>query len=117
MHLRPFFAAANLVKKCCYDHALHAQQHRGCLSYPHRWHYNVLRGLAYFARIDAPRDQRLQDAIDWLHSRRHADGKWPVQHKFSGKTHFQMEKIGGPSRWNTLRALRVLRWWAAARGA
>ena len=81
------------------------------LSYPHRWHYDVLRGLDYFARVNAPRDERLQDAIDLLQRRRLADGSWPVQNKHAGKVFFDMEKVGGPSRWNTLRALRVLRWW------
>jgi hypothetical protein len=81
------------------------------LSFPPRWYYNVLRGLAYFARINAPREERLQDAIDLLHVRRRADGTWPVQHRYPGKTFFEMEKTGGPSRWNTLRALRVLKWW------
>lgn len=81
------------------------------LSYPYRWYYNVLRGLAYLARAHAPRDERLQDAIDVLHQRRWADGTWPVQHRYSGKDFFQMEKVGGASRWNTLRALRVLQWW------
>ncbi len=81
------------------------------LSYPHRWYYNVLRGLAYFARVSAPYDERLQDAIDLLKSRRRSDGTWPVQHKYPGRSFFDMEKVGGPSRWNTLRALRVLRWW------
>lgn len=83
------------------------------LSYPHRWHYNVLRGLEYFARVNAPRDERLQDAIKVLDSRRRTDGTWPVQHKYAGKVFFEMEKIGGPSRWNTLRALRVLQWWTS----
>ena len=81
------------------------------LSHPHRWHYDVLRGLDYFARVNAPRDERLQDAIDLLKSHRLADGSWPLQHKYGGKVYFDMEKLGGPSRWNTLRALRVLRWW------
>jgi hypothetical protein len=83
------------------------------LSFPHRWHYTVLRALDYFARLDAPHDERLLDAIALLDHRRRADGTWPVQHKFSGKVFFEMEKVGGPSRWNTLRALRVLRWWEA----
>lgn len=83
------------------------------LAFPHRWHYDVLRGLAYFARVNAPKDGRLQDAIDLLYQRQQPDGRWPVQQKYSGKTFFEMEKIGGPSRWNTLRALRVLRWWKA----
>jgi hypothetical protein len=81
------------------------------LSYPHRWYYNVLRGLVYYARMNAPHDERLQDAIELLNSRRRADGTWPVQHKYPGKVFFEMEKVGGPSRWNTLRALGVLQWW------
>jgi hypothetical protein len=80
-------------------------------SLPYRWQYDVLRGLDSFARIGAPRDERLQDAIDLLHARRRQDGLWPVQHKYTGKVFFDIEKIGGPSRWNTLRALRILRWW------
>lgn len=81
------------------------------LSYPHRWYYDVLRGLAYFARVNASHDERLQDAMELLNSRRSPDGRWPVQHKHPAKVFFDMEKVGGPSRWNTLRALRVLKWW------
>lgn len=81
------------------------------LSFPPRWHYDLLRGLDYFARVDAAHDPRLQDAIDVLCERRRADGLWPVQHKHPGLVYFDMEKTGGPSRWNTLRALRVLKWW------
>src|SRR5450756_571661 len=77
------------------------------LSYPPRWHYDVLRGLSYFARADAPRDKRLQDAIDLLNARRRTDGLWPVQNKHPAKVFFDMEKTGGPSRWNTLRATGV----------
>lgn len=86
------------------------------LSYPHRWYYNVLRGLDYFARVDWPYDERLQEAIELLKGRRRADGAWPVQHKYAGKAFFDMEKVGGPSRWNTLRALRVLQWWEKSSG-
>jgi hypothetical protein len=81
------------------------------LSYPHRWYYNVLRGLVYFARVNAPHDERLQAAMELLNSRRRVDGAWPVQHKYPGKVFFEMEKVGGSSHWNTLRALRVLQWW------
>jgi hypothetical protein len=81
------------------------------LSYPYRWYYNILRGLTYFARINAPRDGRFQDAIELLESRRRSDGTWPVQYKHPGRVFFDMEKVGGPSRWNTLHALRVLQWW------
>ena len=80
-------------------------------SYPYRWYYDVLRGLSYFARAHAPHDPRLQEAIALLHKRQRNDGFWPVQNRHSGREFFQMEKTGGPSRWNTLRALRVLRWW------
>lgn len=81
-------------------------------SFPHRWYYDVLRGLSYFARANAARDNRLQEAIGLLQKKRRKDGYWPVQNRHPGKEFFQMEKTGGPSRWNTLRALRVLRWWA-----
>jgi hypothetical protein len=86
------------------------------LSYPHRWYYNVLRGLDYFARVGWPYDERLQDAIELLNRRRREDGAWPVQHKYPGRAFFEMEKVGGPSRWNTLRALRVLQWWERSSG-
>ena len=81
------------------------------LSYPPRWRYDMLRALDYFARAGAKRDPRLQESIDLLISRRRPDGRWPVQHKHPAQVYFDMEKTGDPSRWNTLRALRVLRWW------
>lgn len=81
------------------------------LSYPYRWHYDVLRGLAFFARMNAPHDKRMEDGIKLLKSRRNEDGTWSLQYKYSGKVYFDMEKIGRPSRWNTLRALRILKWW------
>ncbi|MEJ2512880.1 MAG: hypothetical protein P8Y72_14945 [Anaerolineales bacterium] len=51
----------------------------------------------------------MQDALDYLDKKRRKDYTWPVQAKHPGQTHFEMEKTGGPSRWNTLRALRVLK--------
>lgn len=80
------------------------------LSFPPRWRYDILRGLDYFATVDSPWDERFTDALDVLGARQRADGRWPVQQKHAGKVWFDMEKTGGPSRWNTLRALRVLRW-------
>jgi hypothetical protein len=104
------------------EHRLYKSDHTGqvinpkftMLSFPYRWHYDVLRGLEYFARAGAAHDSRLQDAITLLCEKQRDDGRWPVQQKYSGKVFFEMEKIGGPSRWNTLRALRVLRWWEIA---
>jgi hypothetical protein len=81
------------------------------LAFPPRWHYDILRALDYFQAVDAPRDRRLTDAIEILRSTRDSDGRWPLQHSYKGKTYFDMEAVGAPSRWNTLRALRVLKWW------
>lgn len=81
------------------------------LSYPPRWHYDILRALEYFRRSGAERDPRLQESIDLLVSRRRPDGCWPVQHKHRSLVYFDMERTGSSSRWNTLRALRILRWW------
>lgn len=82
------------------------------MAHPHRWHYDFMRGLSYFARVNAPRDERLQDAIDLLLSKRHADGTWPNEYRYAAKEFFRMESVGQkPSRWNTLRALCVLKWW------
>ena len=80
------------------------------LSFPPRWHYDVLRGLDHFASVNAPWDKRYLDALAVLADRQRKDGTWPVQHKHTGKVWFDMETTGSPSRWNTLRALRVLRW-------
>jgi hypothetical protein len=81
------------------------------LYYPPRWHYDILRALDYFQAVDAPRDPRLAEAINIVQSSRGADGRWTLQHSYKGKTYFEMERLGAPSRWNTLRALRVLKWW------
>ncbi|WP_420644882.1 hypothetical protein [Candidatus Leptofilum sp.] len=79
------------------------------LSYPSRWKYDILRALDYFQFAGISYDPRLQDALDILKKKRRKDNTWPVQAKHPGQTHFDMEKTGGPSRWNTLRALRVLK--------
>ena len=77
------------------------------LSYPPRWKYDVLRALEHF-RAAHVRDERLGDALEILRGKRRRDGTWPMQAKHPGATHFVMEPAGQPSRWNTLRALRVL---------
>ena len=81
-------------------------------SFPPRWHYDALRGLDYFRDSDAARDPRLADAIRLVEQRRRPDGRWPLQNVYRGKTFFDMERADEPSRWNTLRAMRVLRWWS-----
>jgi hypothetical protein len=79
--------------------------------FPPQWHYDVLRGLDYFQSVRAPRDARLEDALKLVLSRRGADGRWTLSRGYPGEVHFQMEAPARPSRWNTLRALRVLKWW------
>lgn len=81
------------------------------LSFPHRWHYDLLRGLDYFARVNALRDERLQDAMDLLTQKRSQDGLWSLEYSYKAKVFFNMEVQGKASRWNTLRGLRILRWW------
>ena len=85
-------------------------------SFPPRWHYDILRALDYFQAVNAPRDERLVEAIEIVHNGRREDGRWSLQHSYKGKTYFELERIGAPSRWNTLRALRVLKWWDRGRG-
>lgn len=79
-------------------------------SFPPRWHYDVLRGLDYAQSVGSAWDGRFEDAVRLLESRRMRDGRWPLQNRHPGRTFFEMEKPGKPSRWNTLRCLRVLKW-------
>ena len=80
-------------------------------SFPTCWHYDVLRGLEYFRSSGNVPDPRLNDAIDLLRSKQQPDGTWLLENTHPGKVHFALEEGDGrPSRWNTLRALRVLRW-------
>lgn len=81
-------------------------------SFPPRWKYDVMRSLDYFQDINSPHDPRFCDAITLLR-KKEKDGKWPLQQKHSGKVYFDMEKPGDPSRFNTLRALRILKWWSS----
>jgi hypothetical protein len=81
-------------------------------SYPTYWHYDVLRGLDYLHAAGAIPDERVAEAIDLVESKRGADGRWPLENPHPGQLHFAMEEgEGRPSRWNTLRAMRVLRWY------
>ena len=84
-------------------------------SYPARWHFDVLRGLDYFRSTDDVPDPRLDEAIDLVRSKQEPDGRWLLEHTWKGAIPFQMEDGDGrPSRWNTLRALRVLGWYDGA---
>ena len=80
-------------------------------SFPSWWHYDVLRALDYFRAAGDPPDPRLAEAITVLRSKQQPDGTWLLENTHPGAMHFPMEDGDGhPSRWNTLRALRVLDW-------
>ncbi len=84
-------------------------------SFPTRWHYDVLRALDYFRSTGEAPDPRLDEAIALLRSKQQADGTWLLENTHPGRVHFGLEEGDGrPSRWNTLRALRVLRWYEHA---
>ena len=81
-------------------------------SFPTRWHYDVLHGLEYFREAGDPPDPRVDEAIDLVRSKRQPDRTWLLENTHPGAIHFALDDGDGrPSRWNTLRALRVLRWY------
>jgi len=80
-------------------------------SFPTWWHYDVLRGLEYLRRADATPDERVAEAIELVESKRDGDGRWPLENQHPGTMAVEVDEgEGRPSRWNTLRALRVLDW-------
>lgn len=88
---------------------------------PPRWHYEVLRGLDYFRAVspltgEQP-DPRLEEAISIVRSRQLIDGTWQLDRALKGRSWFDInDGVGKPSKWVTLRALRVLKWWDSSKG-
>lgn len=87
---------------------------------PTRWHHTVLRGLDYFRSVAAitgsDSDQRLAGAIEHIRSRRNDDGTWPLDWSPTGRVWFEVDDgENEPSRWLTLKAMRVLDWWESGR--
>jgi hypothetical protein len=81
-------------------------------SWPPRWHYDVLRALDYFRRAGDVPDERVSEAVQLVRDKRQPDGTWLLENTHPGETQFEFEDGDGrPSRWNTLRALRVLDWY------
>jgi hypothetical protein len=80
-------------------------------SFPHWYHYDALRALDYLRDAGVPPDERMAEALAIVETQRDAEGRWPLQNVLPGDTHLVMEAGEvTPSRWNTLRAMRVLRW-------
>jgi hypothetical protein len=82
------------------------------LAFPPRYHYDVLRALDYFRDAGAVPDPRISDAVHLIESRQQPDGRWLLDRAYDEALAIPFgESVGEPSRWNTLRALRVLRWY------
>lgn len=87
-------------------------------AFPYYWHHDVLRALDYFRRSGAQPDARMAEAVNFVLAKRQPDGRWLLDRVHPGRVHFALEGgVGQPSRWNTLRALRVLAWWEGRPGA
>jgi hypothetical protein len=85
-------------------------------AFPTWWHYDVLRGLDYLRRAGVMPDERVAEAIDLIVSKRDDDGRWPLETRYPGLMPVEIDEgEGRPSRWITLRALRVLNWYSAKR--
>ena len=84
-------------------------------SFPPYWHYDVLRALDHLRAAGAFPDPRLAEAIALVRSKQTSAGQWPLENTHRGDVPLVMEDGDGrPSRWNTLRAMRVLAWWEGA---
>ena len=80
-------------------------------AFPAWWHYDVLRGLEYLRDAGVAPDGRVTEAVALVESKRDGDGRWPLETIYPGRMPIEIDEgEGRPSRWNTLRALRVLRW-------
>jgi hypothetical protein len=81
------------------------------LSFPPGYHYDVLRGLDYLRSAGVEPDDRIAEAVELVRQARGTDGRWPLQNPHDDQIDFgTAERADEPSRWNTLRALRVLAW-------
>jgi len=85
-------------------------------SYPTWYFYDVLRGLEYLRDTGDKPDERIAEAIEVVKANRDPDGQWPLENVHEGEAYFEMDEgEDKPSRWNTLRAKRVLEWFSDTR--
>jgi len=82
-------------------------------AFPFYWRFDVLRALDYFRDTGATPDPRIAEAVELVRSKQRPDGTWILDRAHPGRVYFDLERVGEPTRWNTLRALRVLAWWDA----
>jgi len=84
-----------------------------CFAFPTWWHYDILRGLEYLRRAGVVPDERVTEAVDLVASKCDGSGRWPLEVRYPGEMPVEFDEgEGRPSRWNTLRALRVLNWYS-----
>jgi hypothetical protein len=87
-------------------------------SFPTWWHYDVLRALDYFRAVGNNPDPRLAEAVDLVRSKQQTNCRWLLENTHPGQVHFTLEAGDGePSRWNTLRAMRVMNWYGRSEAA
>jgi hypothetical protein len=87
-------------------------------AFPYYWRYDVLRALDYFRGSGAEPESGMAEAVKVVRSKRQPDGRWLLDRIHPGRVHFELEGgVGTPSRWNTLRSLRVLDWWGRGSSA
>ena len=79
-------------------------------AYPFSWHYDMLRGLEHLREAGRAPDDRVADAIALVESKGSPEGTWARDAVAGERVHYRMEEVGAPSRWNTLRALRIIDW-------
>jgi hypothetical protein len=70
---------------------------------------DVLQILEALALSGLGNDSRLEQALNLLLSKRDKQGRWKMEYTYNGKTWADIEVKGQPSKWVTLRALRVLK--------
>ena len=88
------------------------------VGFPNKWFYDVVRVLEYVRQARSAPDERMTEALDIVESKRGADGRWPLDHAYHDTLLVDLDEVeGGPSRWITLRGLRILRWAGRADGA
>jgi len=81
------------------------------LAFPPRWYFDIMRCLDHFQEKRIKHDNRINDAMALLRKKQTSEGFWKLEKRYPARSFFEMEKVGKESRWNTLRALRILKWW------
>lgn len=120
--IRELDRAENASREFVLIHQLFKSDHTGEVirkdflkfPYPPRWRYDILRAMDHFQEAKMAWDERMRPAVDMIFKKRNKNKAWNVYAKYPGKVHFEMEKVGARSRWNTLRALRTFKYYNLA---